>query len=204
MKRCVMVLATLLFALPAGVRAQVAWDSPLLLPPNPPEGLGIYLADMHGGGLGVIGGWRSATWNYGLRFGISEGARGEDLAVFGGVDYSGPVNRATDNFPLDVDWVFGAGLGINHCARISVPLGLTTGHTFRGQGAHFTPYVTPRIVLDAFFAREGQGSKADLDLAVDIGLDLRIVGGGGPLAGSVVRFGASLGGRDAIAVGVVF
>jgi hypothetical protein len=203
-KRCLMVLVLALVALPAAARGQTAWDAPFLMPPQSPPGLGIYLADMHAGGLGVIGAWRSAVWNYGLRFGLSEGRGGEDLAVFGGVDYSGLINRASSDFPIDIDWVLGAGVGINNGARLSVPLGLTMGHTFRGQSAAFTPYITPRVILDAFFGDQAQRSGADLGLAVDIGLDLRILGGGGPLGGSTIRFGASLGDRDAVAVGIVF
>jgi hypothetical protein len=198
----VLVLGGLL--LPPPAQAQTAWDSPLLLPPQAPDGFGIFLADMHAGGLGVLGMFRSSTWNYGLRAGISEGVEGDDLAVFGGVDYSGTLTRATENFPLDIDWVFGGGLSINDGARVSFPLGLTTGHTFLGEGANFTPYVTPRVILDAFFGGDRNGSDARLGLAVDIGLDLRITGGGGPLSGSTIRFGASLGDRDAIALGLMF
>lgn len=202
-RRCLLGVVLAAAMLPAGAQGQVAWDAPMMMPPRAPEGLGIYLGDMHGGGLGVIGGWRSTVWNYGLRFGLAEGPAGTDLSVFGGVDYSGALNRATRDFPLDIDWVLGAGVGINPGARLSFPLGLTTGHTFRGQSASLTPYVTPRVVLDAFFG-DNRDSSADLGLAVDIGLDLRITGGGGPLSGSTIRFAASLGDRDAIAIGLVF
>lgn len=190
-------------ALPVNASAQAAWDSPLLLPPRPEPGLGIFLADMHGAGLGVLGTWRSATYNYGLRFGLAEGRGDEDLSVFGGVDYMGPVNTATSDFPLDVDWVFGAGAGIGDGVRFSVPLGLTLGFSFQGEDARFIPYFTPRVMVDALFGRENQDSELDLDLAVDLGLDLRFMRAG-PLAGRSVRFGATVGDRDALAVGIVF
>jgi glutamate synthase domain-containing protein 3 len=79
-------------------------------------------------------------------------------------------------------------------ARISVPLGLTTGHSFRGEGAVFTPYVTPRVMFDAFSGDDRARSTA-LALAVDIGLDLDL------LRDFKIRFGASVGDRDALAVG---
>jgi hypothetical protein len=63
--------------------------------------------------------------------------------------------------------------------------------------------MTPRVVLDAFFGNDARGSDLDLDLAVDVGLDLRLMRGG-PMAGKSIRFAASLGDRDALAVGVVF
>lgn len=201
-KLCTTVLLAAALVLPAGASAQTAWDSPLLLPPRPQPGLGIYLADMHAGGLGVLGAWRSSTWNYGLRFGLSEGSGDEDVAVFGGVDYTGLINTATSDFPLDVDWVFGAGAGISDGVLFSVPLGLTLGVSFQGEDARFVPFMTPRVVLDAFFGNDVRGSGLDLDFAVDVGLDLRLMRG--PLAGKSIRFAASLGDRDALAAGVVF
>jgi hypothetical protein len=190
-------------ALPVSVSAQVAWDSPLLLPPRPQPGLGIFLADMHGAGLGVLGTWRSTTWNYGLRFGLADGRGDEDAAVFGGVDYMGPVNTASSDFPLDVDWVLGVGAGIGDGVRMSIPIGLSLGFSFQGEDARFIPYFTPRVIVDALFGRDDRDSELDLDLAVDLGLDLRFMRGG-PLAGRSIRFGATVGDRDALAVGIVF
>jgi hypothetical protein len=189
------------------VRGQTAWDSPLLLPPRAADGFGIFLMDMYAGGIGVMGTWQSPAWNYGLRAGISEGPGGSDLAVFGGVDYSGVVNRATADFPVDIDWVFGAGIGLSDGARASFPLGLSAGHSFQGDGARFTPYLTPRVVLDIVFGRErpdGSSAAADLGLAVDLGLDLRLAAGGGPFGGTTIRFAVSLGDRPGIGLGVVF
>lgn len=203
MKRfCLSILIAAGMSLPSALSAQTAWDAPLLLPPRPQPGLGIFLADMEAGGLGILGTWRSSTYNYGLRFGISEGSGDEDLAVFGGVDYLGTINTASSDFPLDVDWVFGAGASISDGVRLAAPLGLTVGHSFQSEDARFIPYLTPRVILDAFF---GNGdSELDLGFAVDIGLDVRLMSSGGPLAGRSIRFGASLGDRDALALGLVF
>jgi len=200
-KRTWLLVAALLL-LPAGpAAAQIAWDAPWLVPPGPRPGFGIFLMDVYGGGLGVMGSWRSPTGRYGLRGGIAEDPR-DDLGGFGGVDFSGPITRASYDFPLDVDWVFGAGLGVADWVRVSVPFGINLGHTFRDGGAAFTPYITPRVVFDALFRgnndERGDDSEADLDFAADIGLDLRF-----PRTGFLVRFGGTLG-RDAVAVGLVF
>jgi hypothetical protein len=203
MRRRGLTLVVLAVLWPAAVSGQVAWDSPLLLPPRPQPGAGIFLADMAGGGLGVIGMWRSAAWNYGVRLGLAED-RDDDVSVFGGLDYTGRVNRATNDFPIDIDWVFGAGLAIGDAVLVSLPLGLTGAHTFVGDGARFTPYFTPRVVLDAWFGDDGRDSNLRLDFAFDLGLDLRLTGGGGPLGGTTIRFGATLGDREAIALGLVF
>lgn len=196
------VVAATVLLLPTSLNAQTAWDSPLLMPPNPSDGLGIYLTDMHHGGVGVMGTWRSSTWNYGLRAGISDGYGNEDLAVFAGVDYAGPINTASQDFPLDIDWVFGAGIAVTDGVLLSAPLGLSLGHSFQGETARFTPFLTPRVVLDAWF---GDGDDdMGLDLAVDLGLDMRLTGAGGPLNGTTIRFAATVGDREALAIGLVF
>lgn len=190
----------------APAQAQTAWDSPMLLPPRPADGFGIFLTDMHNGGIGVLGTWRSPVWNYGIRAGISEGSAGSDLAIFGGVDYMGPVNTATADIPVDVDWVFGAGISINDGARVSLPVGLTAAHSIQAEGARFTPFLTPRVVLDGYFGSENRerGDGLGLGFAVELGLDLRLTATTGPFADATIRFGASLGDRRAIGIGMVF
>ncbi|HSJ31365.1 MAG TPA: hypothetical protein VK933_08020 [Longimicrobiales bacterium] len=200
---CLTVLMAAGLAVPGLANAQAAWDAPLLLPPRPQPGIGIFLADMAGGGLGILGTWRSPTWDYGLRFGLAEGSGDEDLTVFGGADFMGPINTATSDFPLDIDWVVGAGAGIGNGVLISVPAGLTLGFSFQGEDARFIPYFTPRVILDAAFGNDTRDSELDLGVAVDLGLDLRLMRGG-PLAGKSIRFGASIGDHDALAVGIVF
>lgn len=198
----VAVLVALALGAPTAASAQTAWDSPLLLPPRAVDGFGIYLTDMHGGGVGVLGTWRSPAWNYGLRFGVSDGAGDQDIAVFGGVDYAGAINVATSDFPIDVDWVLGVGAGISDDVRLSAPLGLSAGYSFQGEGARFTPFITPRVVLDAWFGNEDD--DLDLDVAADFGLDLTFTSAGGPLAGSTIRFAVTAGDRNAIGLGLVF
>jgi hypothetical protein len=200
---CLTVLVAAGLAVPGLASGQAAWDAPLLLPPRPQPGLGLFLADMAGGGLGILGTWRSTTWDYGLRFGLAEGSGDEDLTVFGGADFMGLINTATSDFPLDIDWVVGAGAGIGDGVLISVPAGITLGVSFQGEDARFIPYVTPRVILDAAFGNDQRDSELDLGVAVDIGLDLRLMRGG-PLAGRSIRFGASVGDHNALAVGIVF
>ncbi len=185
---------------PAGAAGQIAWDSPLLLPPNPPDGLGLYLVDVAGGDLGVLGTWRSPTRSLGLRVGIADGPA-NNLGVYGGMDMVGNLTRSTEEFPLDIDWVFGAGIGIVDGALISIPLGLSLGHSFENEGVGFVPYLTPRVVLDACIdcgRHRWSNDDVRLDFAVDLGLDLRVS------RSFLVRFGATLGDRDAVAIGLGF
>jgi hypothetical protein len=200
MRKGVLALAVAAVLAPGAAAGQIAWDSPLLLPPRAQPGFGIFLVDVHGGDLGVMGLWRSPSWNFGVRGGIAE-ARGDDIGVYGGIDFEGALTRATEEFPLDIDWVFGVGVGVAEGALISLPLGLTVGHQFEGDGVGFLPYVTPRVVLDACLDC-GRGNDDDddisLDFAVDLGLDLRLT------RAFVIRFGATLGDREGVAIGLIF
>jgi hypothetical protein len=178
--------------------AQPAWDSPMLLPPVAREGTGVFLMDAAGGGIGLMGLYRSPLWNYGLRAGVVDSNRRDRIAVFAGIDYNGLVTRATRDFPLDVDWVFGAGLSFDDNIRVSIPLGLTTGYSFRGDGVVFSPYGTPRIVLDAFLGSGDRDRRSALSLGVDLGLDVDLG------TGFLIRFGATVGRGEAVALGIFF
>ncbi len=191
------IIASVLGAHPAA--AQVAWDSPFLLPPRAPNGVGLFLADVPGGNLGVLGMWRSSSYGFGLRAGIAD-AIDNNVAIYGGIDFAGSLTRSTEEFPLDIDWVGGIGMGVEHGALVSAPLGLTIGHQFEGNGVGFLPYLTPRVVLDGCLDCRDRNEDSDVNLvfAVDVGLDLRVT------RKLIVRFGASLGDRDGVAIGFFF
>jgi len=201
MRSKVMVLVLGLMLVSTGqAAAQVGWDSPLLLPPQPPRGLGIFLTEPAGGDLGVMLTWRGRPSGLGWRIGVAEQPRfrDDDLAVFGGVDFARLLARASADFPLDAALVLGLGGSVGDDFLLSVPAGVTLGRTFTEEGVRFTPYVTPRIVLDAFFG--DAADDLDLNLAIDLGLDLWLQ------PKWAVRFGvtAANDGREAIAIGIIF
>jgi hypothetical protein len=196
----VAVAVGLLGAAPAA--AQVAWDAPMLMSPGAPSGPGIFLMGFHGGGIGVMGTLRSAAapGGLGLRAGIGEDA-GDDLAAFGGFDVSGSLLRATDDTPVDIFWFAGGGLGIGDDILLSFPLGLTIGGIVDGDNVRIVPYASPRIVLDACLGDSpSRCGSEDLDLtfAADLGLDLSFN------QNWMIRFGASIGDREGIAIGLAF
>ncbi len=195
MKRFVLVAGLLLTVGTSAVQAQVKWDSPFLASPRPRPGFGIYLVDLDLGGVGAMVTWQPTPTSWSLRGGLAESPVNDIAAIFG-ADVSGPITRASSQMPLDIDWVLGIGAGIANDVVVSVPVGITLGHTFQGDGAQFTPYVTPRVILDGWFG--GPPDTLDLGFAVDLGLDLRLQGNW------MIRFGGSLGDREAIAIGVVF
>jgi hypothetical protein len=197
--RVVGIMALGLAALAGPARAQVVWDAPVLLTPRPATGTGLYLHDAHRAGLGILGTWRGAPHGLGLRLGIVDGRR-DGVGILGGVDMMAPLTTASAQFPLDISWFTGIGGGYDDWFVLSVPLGLSIGRTFGAPGAAFTPHIIPRVVADAHLGRDGPGDSSELrlELGVDLGLDLALQ------PGWLIRFGAGLGNRGGLAVGVVF
>jgi hypothetical protein len=193
----VMVVLAAVGAAPA--QGQVHWESPMVLPPADQAGLGVYLIDAAGGGLGVLGVWRTAQapTSMGLRGGIADDSPrrdGNGIAAFFGVDMVGRLARTTAEFPLDIDWLVGAGASIGDRFLVSVPLGVTLGHRFHAEALRFVPFLTPRVVLGGTFAGGGLG----LDLAVDLGIDLTFQ------PAWSVRFAGTFADRGALGIGIVF
>ena len=198
MRRKIFALVLALVVLvPSQLAAQV-WEAPFLMPPAPPPGFGIYLMDVEAGEIGAMVTYRGQPYGLGLRGGIAESGN-DDVGVFGGFDYNGNIHRESRDFPLDVDWVFGAGLGVSDGVLLSVPFGLTLGHTFPADNAVFKPYFTPRVHLDAFFG--DPEDDTDFGFSLDLGLDLQL---SRSRSAPVIRFGASLGDHEAVALGLVF
>ena len=191
-------------AVPAG--AQVMWDAPLLLAPGSPGGLGIFLIEPQGpdlpaalgiddDGFGVVGTWRaSSAPGVGFRVGLAEDPF-DNLAVLAGLDLSGTLLAPTEELPVGFIWLVGAGLSVGDELLASFPVGISAGIDVTTEGILFRPYVTPRVDLNIW---SGPGDEADLSVSVDLGLDLSFT------PDWVIRFGASLGDGEAIAIGLAF
>ena len=177
------------------VSGQVAFDGPPLIGPASPNGLAIYLTNSDpGDGVGALATWRQSRGrvDVGYRASIGEGADG-DLALGGGIDFSGVLSRGLEGTDIDVLWWTGAGVGIGDDVIVSVPLGIVAGWTGEGDDVVFSPYLGGHIALD-FTSIDGD--ELVLDASLDLGVDLALT------SGWVVRFGLSMGGRDALAVGI--
>ena len=186
--------AVVAVGLAAPARAQVAWDAPIMVSPGTTAGWGIYLVDAEAGdGIGVLGTWRQGR--QGFRIGLAEG-RDDDLAGFGGVDVSGGLFDASDDFPMDAVWLVGAGLGLGDAVLLSFPLGLSFGRVVDVQDVRLNPYFAPRVVVDAWLGDDTPEDELDLQLALDVGLDISLS------PSWSVRFGGTLGDREAIAIGL--
>jgi len=218
MERRALAVAGLVVAVTAVVRplqAQIAWDTPMLIGPDAPAGLGIFVMEPWPGDIAVMGTYRTSPVPVGLGFrvGVGEGAAddrdpddddGDDLAVFGGVDLSGFLLRATGDVPLDVLWFTGAGVGIGGDALFSFPLGLSVGINLESEGVSFRPYAAPRVMLDVCVGDDTRFCRVrdglELDVAADLGLDLAFD------PRWLIRFAATVGDDrdDALLIGIAF
>lgn len=189
------ILALSCLLLPDAASAQVAWDVPSMMRPGAPAGLSLLLIEpARSNELGALAIWRSADAPTGLGFraGIAEESDGDAAGLFG-VDISGSLNSPSSTGEPQVIWWTGAGLGFGSEILASFPLGLSLGWRGTDEGVTFMPHVGGHVVLDVL---SGPGDDIDIDGVVDLGLDL------GFQSGLMVRFGAAIGDRDALAVGV--
>lgn len=148
--------------------------------------------------------WResSAPGGFGFRGSVGEGYS-DDLAVAIGVDYSGTVLDASDEFPLDAIWFVGAGASVGDFGLISIPAGFSFGRTFETDGVLFRPYGAPKVHLDGEIGGGDAGrlrddDEVELGFTLDLGADIQFVDE------FTIRFGASVGDRESLAVGVQF
>lgn len=199
--RSVIVALFLLGMTAAGGRAQT-YDTPAFQTPYGESGLGLYLVFQNEvDDIGVMGTWRQAgdDLDLGLRGGLLDA--GGSVGIFGGVDLSNELVRATEDFPLDVAWVSGIGLGVVpdfDFSTVRVPLGATFGREIEAEDVVILPYFYPRLALDFLFLDDPPGDQTDLHLDVDLGADLDFG------QDWRLRFAFTLGHSEAIGLGLSF
>lgn len=194
MRRILMVTVSLaVFAAP--VAGQIAWDSPALVSPAVPSGLSLFVVDPAGGDFGALGTFRHAAGPVGLgyRAAIADESGSGDLAFSGGIDVSGLLARGVEGSEVDVIWWAGGGVGIGTETLFTAPLGLILGWTGTGGDVVLSPYGGAHVVLDLTSA---DGDSVRFDGVIDLGLDLVLS------SGWTIRFGASLGDRESLALGI--
>lgn len=189
------VLVLLFMLVPATLSAQFAWDGPSLVSPYAPTGLSILIVGNDpGGALGAMGRWGGSRGNLtmGYRVGVVEDDA-SNASLFGGVDFSGVLATSVEDADVQVGWWSGVGAGVGDELLVSVPAGLVVAWRGLGDGNSFAPYVGAHVALDM---ATGPGDAVTLDGSLDLGLDLTLT------SGWIVRFGASLFGRESLAVGI--
>jgi len=207
MKRTAHVLfgsAMLLLLSAVSGSGQIAWDTPRMIGPESPSGLGFYW--MRGETLPGDDDAVFATMSLpgtggsvSLRGGVGYGVAGEE-AAFGGVDLRAPVARHTETQPLDIEWSGGAGLGVGEYWLFTVPVALSAGRSWSSGAVWFAPYLSLGAAFDYRYG--------DSDFVPDEEFEISATAGAGadisfdPARRFVIRASASLGDRQAIAVGL--
>lgn len=191
-----LAVATLIAVSPVMAAAQILWDAPPLVSHVAPSGLSLFLVSPQGGDLGGLVTFRHEAGPVGLgyRFAISdEGNGSSDVAFAGGVDISGFLARAVEGSEIDVMWWSGAGIGVGQESVVSIPVGALIGWSGQGGDVILSPYGGGHITLDVSTVDQ---DNVRLGGSFDLGLDVVLS------SGWLVRFGGSIGDRDALALGV--
>jgi len=201
-----LIVAVSLSAWPHAVRAQIAWDTPRMVGPESPTGFGVYFLrssalggemDAAMGTLGLPG----TNGSVSLRGGAAVNAD-DDLTVFGGIDVRAPIARHTDTQPLDIEWTAGIGAGApaqgERWALVSLPMALSAGRSWSSGSVWLAPYVSLGVAFDLNVGGDAPDEEFEWSPTADVGLDLALDAG----RRFVVRVGASLGDRHAVAVGL--
>lgn len=191
-----LVVATLVAASAVPASAQTLWDAPPLVSHVVPAGVSLFVINPAGGDLGGLVTFRHDAGPVGLgyRFAISDqNGRSGELAVAGGVDISGFLSRAVEGSEVDVMWWSGAGIGLGNETVVSIPVGALIGWSGQGGDVILSPYGGGHVTLDI---STSDADNVHFGGSFDLGLDIVLS------SGWLIRFGASLGDRDALALGV--
>ena len=201
-----LAVVTALVSLPHGAAGQIAWDTPRMIGPETPSGLGFYWIrgetlpgddDAIAASFGLPGTGGSVILRGGVGYGVAE-----EESAFGGVDLRAPIARHSDTQPLDIEWTGGAGIGVGEYWLFTVPMAISAGRSWSSGSVWFAPYVSLGVAFDYRYG--------DSDFAPDDEFEISSSAGvGADIAfdrsrNIVIRTAAALGDRQAIAVGLSF
>lgn len=189
------MMVALLAVLTTPASSQILWDSPPLISPAVPGGISLFMLNPAGGDLGGLVTVRHSAGPVGLgyRAAVAQEDTSGDLSYSVGLDVSGYLARAVEGSEIDVIWWGGGGVGVGSETVVTAPLGIILGWSGSGGDVTLSPYVGGHVVFDISTQdAESVGFAGVLDLGLDIVLS----------SGWMVRAGASLGDREALALGV--
>ncbi|MBT8488725.1 MAG: hypothetical protein KJO65_07890, partial [Gemmatimonadetes bacterium] len=132
-----------------------------------------------------------------LRGGLGEGAT-DELAGFGGINVRSLLARHDESQPLDIGWNAGIGGSYGEYLILSLPVGLSAGRSWSSGAVWFAPYVGLGAVLDYRRGEEAPDDEFALEPNAEVGMDLAF----DTSRHIVLRAAASLGDRQAVAVGL--
>jgi hypothetical protein len=200
-------LAAILLSMPPAVHAQIAWDTPRLIGPESPGGLGVLRlrSDVPEGRTDGA----TATWALPGTDGrvILRGGAGLDdddrVSVLGGIDLRTPLARHTEEQPLDLEWYAGigggGGAGSEQYMLVTLPLGVSAGRAWTSGSVWLAPYVALGVALDLGIGEEdAPDDELTASPAADLGVDFALAAG----RRFIIRVATSLGDRQALALGL--
>lgn len=177
----------------SGADAQV-WDSPSFMGPRPGSDIGLYLVDGEASDFGIHGVWRtSEAMNLGIRVGYLD-TPGDGVLLLGAETW-GTLAVEDADFPLDLSWTVGAGALVNGGTAVTVPIGISLGHTFDGESISLQVFGHPRLGL-VIFENNAGNLELDLEGQFDLGTDIYLN------PDLTLRVGVSLGYYDALGIGL--
>jgi len=193
--RRTLTAVAILAVLAVPVSGQIAWDSPALISPVVPSGVSLFLVNPAGGDIGALVTLRQEAGPVGLgyRAAIADESGSNGVALSGGIDVSGVLARGMEGSELDVIWWSGGGIGVGDELLLTAPLGIILGWSGASGDVVLSPYGGGHVVLDFV---TGPGDDLHFDGVVDLGLDVALD------SDWLIRFGASLGDRESLALGV--
>ena len=201
-KRLLMEVA-LVAAVPSALRAPLAFETPRLLGPESPRGLGVHFVR-----AGTLPGDHNAilvTWSppglpesVSLRGGSGTGAA-EVTSAFGGIDVRAPIVRRAPGQPVEIAWTVGLGAGVGEYTLLTLPLGLSVGRSWSWRALWGAPYVAAGAAVDYRVGNRAPEEGFEVSPSVDLGIDLSFDSS----RRLILRAATSLGDRQAVAVGVL-
>jgi hypothetical protein len=189
--------------LPRSASGQLASDAPRLLGPYAPTGFGLYW--LRAGALPGDGNAGLVTWAppglqgaLTLRAGAGRGVGGS-AAGFGGIDLRVPMAQRRLGAPIDVSWTAGVGVSVGEYLMGTLPMGVSVGREWASGSVFFAPYVSAGLAFDMRVFEEAPEPEFVVQPAAEVGVDLSL----DPARRVTLRAGASLGDREAVAVGAI-
>jgi hypothetical protein len=129
-----------------------------------------------GDGTALVGDWREGLGPrtaFLVHAGLFDPEGGADTRFLLGGGFEYALARATQDVPLDLMLTAGGYVSFGDDVTIvRLPIGLSVGHRFTGQGqVAVTPFAHPRVSLD--FCGDC-GDDSEIGLAFDLGVDVEL------------------------------
>jgi hypothetical protein len=133
-----------------------------------------------------------------VRGGGGTGAEGIPAGL-AGIDLRVPMARRQTGAPLDVSWTAGVGMSAGEYLMFTLPMGMSVGREWASGSVAFAPYLSGGVAFDMRLGEEAPEQEFVVQPVAEVGVDLSL----DPARRVTLRGGASLGRREAVAIGAI-